>query len=249
VRTKRTLFLPNGGLSMDEKKPSTSTNSPPPVPAHSSTPPPPASPLPGKPFLSRRRFLQGAVAASVVLAAASVGASGQILGPLIPSSSTSEEIIDWTTLDNRYKDVKGKAGEFQPINYSEFFYYPYDSSVSPYYKNVIATLPDPLVNPNPAYSSDPILKHVVAFNVTCVHLRCLVNPGYAGNPGSGEFRLQCPCHGSQYRLTDGVPVAGPAYDLGLNPLPEVHLSVDANGKISAIGKLNGEPGIGRTQYQ
>ena len=233
---------------MDDKKPGASTTTTPPP---TFTPPPastPASAVPIKnPLISRRRFLQGAVAASVVLAAASVGASGQILGPLIPSSSTSEEIIDWTTLDNRYKDVKGKAGEFQPINYSEFFYYPYDSSVSPYYKNVIARLPDPLVNPNPSYSSDPILKHVVAFNVTCVHLRCLVNPGYAGNPGSGEFRLQCPCHGSQYRLTDGVPVAGPAYDLGLNPLPEVQLSVDANGKISAVGTLIGEPGIGRTQ--
>src|SRR2546425_10612149 len=221
---------------MDEKKPSTSTSA---IPSSSTqpaaTPPPNSSPPKKGPLISRRRFLQGAVAASVVLAAASVGASGQILGPLIPSSSTSEEIIDWTSLDNRYKDVKGKPGEFQPINYSEFFYYPYDSSVSPYYKNVIARLPDPLVNPNPLYSSDPKLKHVVAFNVTCVHLRCLVNPGYAGSPGSGEFRLQCPCHGSQYRLTDGVPVAGPAYDLGLNPLPEVQLSVDANGKISAVG--------------
>src|SRR5437016_9223659 len=240
-------------MFMDDKKPGASTTTTPPP---SSTPPPastqpastPASAVRIKnPLISRRRFLQGAVAASVVLAAASVGASGQILGPLIPSSSTSEEIIDWTTLDNRYKDVKGKAGEFQPINYSEFFYYPYDSSVSPYYKNVIARLPDPLVNLNPSSSSNPILNHVAAFNVTCVHLRCLVNPGYAGNPGSGEFRLQCPCHGSQYRLTDGVPVAGPAYDLGLNPLPEVQLSVDANGKISAVGTLIGEPGIGRTQ--
>jgi len=183
----------------------------------------------------------------VVLAAASVGASGQILGPLIPESTTTQDIIDWATLDGQYQAVKSKSTLYQPINYSEFFYFPYDSSVSPYYKNVIARLPDPLVNPNPKYSSDPILKHVVALNVTCVHLRCLVNPGYAGNPGSGEFRLQCPCHGSQYRLVDGVPVAGPAFDLGLNPLPEVQLSVDANGKISAFGKLIGEPGIGRTQ--
>ena len=176
-----------------------------------------------------------------------MGASGQILGPLTPESTTTQDIIDWTTLDGQYQAVKSKSSLYQPINYSEFFYFPYDSSVSPYYKNVIARLPDPLVNPNPKYSSDPILKHVVALNVTCVHLRCLVNPGYAGNPGSGEFRLQCPCHGSQYRLVDGVPVAGPAFDLGLNPLPEVQLSVDANGKISAFGKLIGEPGIGRTQ--
>src|SRR5438309_11025319 len=234
-------------MFMDDKKPSTSTTTPPPP---TSTPPPASSPtaaMPIKnPLISRRRFLQGAVTASVVLAAASVGASGQILGPLIPPSSPSMEIIDWTTLDNRYKDVLGKAGEFQPINYSEFFYYPYDSSVSPYYKNVIARLSDPLVNPNPLYSSDPKLKHVVAFNVTCVHLRCLVNPGYAGNPGSGEFRLQCPCHGSQYRLTDGVPVAGPAFDLGLLPLPRVKLSYDsATGNITATD-LDGTAGIGRT---
>src|SRR5437867_5592071 len=153
-------------MLMDDKKPSASTTTTPPP---SSTPPPASTPASAvrikNPLISRRRFLQGAVAASVVLAAASVGASGQILGPLIPSSSTSEEIIDWTTLDNRYKDVKGKAGEFQPMNYSEFFYFPYDSSVSPYYKNVIARLPDPLVSP--LHPSDPILSHVVAFNTTC----------------------------------------------------------------------------------
>ncbi len=227
---------------MDEKKPSASTTSTPPL---ASTAPPVSSPASGaptkNPIISRRRFLQGALAASAVLAAASVGASGQILGPLIPSSATSQEIISWAQLDNQYQLVRDKPGKFQPINYSEFFYYPYDSSVSPYYKNVIARLPDPLVNPLNA--SDPILKHVAAFNVTCVHLRCLVNPGY--DTASGEFRLQCPCHGSQYRLTDGVPVAGPAYDLGLNPLPDVQLSVDVNGKISAVGNLNGEPGIGR----
>lgn len=228
---------------MDEKKPSASTNSTPPPPTQPTASQPPNPPATTKtPLISRRRFLQGAVAASVVLAAASVGASGQILGPLIPTSSTTQDIIDWKILDSQYQAVKGKPAEFQPINYSEFFYFPYDSSVSPYYKNVVARLPDPLVNP--LHPSDPILSHVVAFNTTCVHLRCLVNPGY-DNP-SGEFRLICPCHGSQYRLIDAVPVAGPAYDLGLNPLPQVLLTVNADGKISAFGKLTGEPGIGRT---
>ena len=227
---------------MDEKKPSASTNTTPPPPTQ---PAPATSPPPKAPLLSRRRFLQGAVAASVVLAAASVGASGQILGPLIPTGATSQDIIDWLTLDNHYQTVKNGSSLYQPINYSEFFYYPYDSSVSPYYKNIIARLPDPLINP--LHPSDPILSHVVAFNVTCVHLRCLVNPGYGGSPPNGEFRLQCPCHGSQYRLIDGVPVAGPAFDLGLNPLPQVQLQVDSSGKISAVGQLTGVPGIGRTQ--
>jgi Rieske Fe-S protein len=238
---------------MDEKKPSTSTNSTPPVSTQPPTSQAPNPPPPVKaPLISRRRFLQGAVAASVVLAAASVGASGQILGPLVPTPLPTQAIADWTALDQRYQNVKADMttrGLYDEMNYSQFFYWPYDSSVSPYYKNIIARLPDVDASGNhlvnPLYSNDLILKHVVAFNTTCVHLRCLVNPGYAGNPGSGEFRLQCPCHGSQYRLVDAVPVAGPAFDLGLNPLPQVELTVDSSGKISATG-MRGMPGIGRT---
>jgi Rieske Fe-S protein len=235
---------------MDEKKPSASTTTTPP------TPTPPAASQPANlsppvkgPLISRRRFLQGAVAASVVLAAASVGASGQILGPLVPTPLPSQTIANWDSLDKEYQNVVGDKtlqGLYDETRYSQFFYWPYDSSVSPYYKNVIARLPDadaPLVNP--LYPNDPILKHVVAFNTTCVHLRCLVNPIYNGNPGSGEFRLQCPCHGSQYRLVDAVPVAGPAFDLGLNPLPQVELTVDSDGNIHATG-MRGMPGIGRT---
>src|SRR6058998_3605216 len=85
----------------------------------------------------------------------------------------------------------------------------------------------------------------VAYNTTCEHLQCLVNPGFAGTPGSGQFRLQCPCHGSQYNLADGVPVAGPAYDLGLLPLPKVELSIDASGNITATN-IQGQIGVGRT---
>jgi Rieske Fe-S protein len=237
---------------MDEKKPSASTSSTPPTPAQSSTPPAPASTPASKPLISRRRFLQGAVAASVVLAAASVGASGQILGPLLPTPLPPEVIANWNSLNQEYQNVKDDMtlqGLYDEMKYSQFFYWPYDSSASPYYKNVISRLPDtdPYGNPlvNPLYPSDPILSHVVAFNTTCVHLRCLVNPIYNGVPGSGEFRLQCPCHGSQYRLVDAVPVAGPAFDLGLNPLPQVELSVDASGNITATA-MKGTPGIGRT---
>jgi len=187
------------------------------------------------------------------LAAASVGASGQILGPQVPTPLPPTVIANWQTLDQEYQKVKNDLtlnGVYNESNYSQFFYWPYDPSVSPYYKNVIARLPD--TDPygrtlvNPLYPSDPILSHVVAFNTTCVHLRCLVNPiFYSGNPGPAEFRLQCPCHGSQYRLVDGVKVAGPAFDLKLNDLPQIQLSVDsATGKITATGMI-GSPGIGR----
>jgi Rieske Fe-S protein len=238
---------------MDEKKPSASTTTTPPPPvATQQTPPPPATaPLKG-PLISRRRFLQGALAASTILAAASVGASGQILGPLVPTPLPPQIIGNWNSLDGQYQKVASDQtlqGLYNESNYSQFFYWPYDSSVSPYYKNVIARLPDkdPAGNPlvNPLYPTDPIRSHLVAFNTTCVHLRCLVNPIYSGNPGTGEFRLQCPCHGSQYRLVDAVPVAGPAFDLGLNPLPQVELSVDSSGNISATA-MRGTPGIGRT---
>src|SRR5437667_11189178 len=120
-------------MFMDDKKPSTSTTTPPPP---TSTPPPASSPtaaMPIKnPLISRRRFLQAAVAASVVLAAASVGASGQILGPQIPTPLPAQVIADWASLDKKYQDVKGDLtaeGLYNESNYSQFFYWQYDSSV------------------------------------------------------------------------------------------------------------------------
>jgi Rieske Fe-S protein len=196
------------------------------------------------PVMSRRSFVVGAMGASLLLTAGAVAGSGGILGPLVPTKEGDTLVANWNDLNTKYNNVKNTSDEYNPSNYSQFFYYPYPVSDSPYYKNVIARLPDPLVNPY--YQSDQILKHVVAFNLTCVHLRCIVNPGYAGNPGSGEFRLQCPCHGSQYRLVDAVAVAGPAYDLGLLPLPRVQLKADATtGNITATN-LDGDPGIGRS---
>jgi len=88
---------------------------------------------------------------------------------------------------------------------------------------------------------------VKAFNRTCVHLQCLVN----FNPNNPEFGavLQCPCHGSVYRLTDALPLAGPAKLLNLNPLPQVILKiVKATGDIYAIG-FNGKIVLGRPKDQ
>lgn len=243
----------------DEKKPTPQTSitssSPPKVPP---SPPPSVkqAPLVQKPGISRRAFVVGALGASTLLA---IGAfalpnapSTGILNPLIPAKQGATVVAKYLTqatptgtdLNSKYQNVVGTADLYDPSKYSEFFYYPYPVMDSPYYKNVITRLPDPLINP--FYPNDPVLSHVAALNLTCVHLRCIVNPGYAGNPGSGEFRLQCPCHGSQYRLKDGVPVAGPAYDLGLLPLPRVKLSYDSTtGNISATD-LDGQAGVGRT---
>ena len=227
-----------------------------PVSSSSSTTPPPAtqqSPKPStpskNPIMSRRSFVIGAIGASAALTLASIASSvgppnGGILGPLIPTKEGDTVVANYNDLNSKYLAVKGTSDEYNPSLYSQFFYYPYPVSDSPYYKNIITRLPDGLVNPY--YPTDPIRSHCVSFNLTCVHLRCIVNPGYAGNPGSGEFRLQCPCHGSQYRLLDAVPVAGPAYDLGLLPLPRVVLNADpVTGNITATN-LDGNPGIGRS---
>ena len=206
------------------------------------------------PAISRRAFVVGALGASTLLAIGAFAPPSQpswnILNPLPPTKEGPTQVVSWNSLDAKYHNAVSAGNLYSPSDYSEFFYFPYPVTASPYYTNVITRWPGPPDVPtqlvNPFYAIDPVLSKVAAFNLTCVHLRCIVNPGYAGNPGSGEFRLQCPCHGSQYRLTDAVPVAGPAYDLGLLPLPRVKLSYDsATGNITATD-LDGTAGVGRT---
>jgi Rieske Fe-S protein len=243
-------------MSDDEKKPapqpgttSSSSAKAPTVPTQPAKQPPTVK----TPAISRRAFVVGALGASTLLA---IGAfappsmpSWDILNPQLPTKEGRSQVTTFDALDKKYKAAVAAGNLYSPSDYSEFFYFPYPVTASPYYKNVITRLPGPPDVPtqlvNPFYPNDQILSKVAAFNLTCVHLRCIVNPGFAGTPGSGEFRLQCPCHGSQYRLTDAVPVAGPAYDLGLLPLPRVKLEADAAGNITATD-LDGTAGVGRT---
>ena len=239
----------------DEKKTTPQPGTTPSSPATAPTVTPQPAKAPAKtPAISRRAFVVGALGASTLLA---IGAfappslpSWDILNPLPPAKEGPTQVTTWREIDSKYHNAVSAGNLYSPSEYSEFFYFPYPVTASPYYKNVITRLPGPPDIPtqlvNPFYPNDPILSKVAAFNLTCVHLRCIVNPGYAGSQGSGEFRLQCPCHGSQYRLTDAIPVAGPAFDLGLLPLPRVKLSYDpATGNITATD-LDGTAGVGRT---
>ena len=222
-------------MSTGEKKPATTT---PPAPSTSSQPAPPQASTPPtskKPLVSRRTFLKAAVGASTVLATASMASSGQILGPLIPEQEAPVVIARAVDLESEYGGLP--AGSTKIV--SRFFSWPYTESESPYYKNILVRLPNELV-PDPGPTPSP--SHYAAWNLTCVHLRCIVNPGRADD----EYRLLCPCHGSQYRLKDAVPVKGPAFDLGLKPLPRIRLRLDAGNNIIAEA-FEGEPGIGRTQ--
>src|SRR5207245_11154216 len=156
--------------------------------------------------ISRRAFVVGALGVSTLLA---IGAfappsspSWDILNPLLPPKEGPTQVTTLNALNSKYKNAVSAGNLHSPSDYSEFFYFPYPVTASPYYKNVITRLPEPLVNPlvSPSDPNYSILSKIGSWNLTCVHLRCIVNPGYAGNPGSGEFRLLCPCHGSQYRL-------------------------------------------------
>ena len=58
-----------------------------------------------------------------------------------------------------------------------------------------------------------------AFSAICTHVGCIVNQVTSGT-------IDCPCHGSQFKITDGAVVAGPAP----SPLPEKPIKI-VDGKI------------------
>lgn len=238
-------------MSAEEKRPATVVSPPPSTATPPVKPPQPVAvpPATKKSTVSRRTFLKVAVAASTVLAGVSLAGSGVslpgaggILQPLIPTPLGETTIANAADLESQYDAIRGSGS----VAY-KFFYWPYDITVSPYYRNILVRLPDEILDPS-LRGSSPNLAHFRAWNTTCVHLRCLVNPALPAQT-DGEYRLLCPCHGSQYRMIDAVPVKGPAFDLGLGEagLPRIVLSMDSNNNLKAE-KFDGDPGIGRTDY-
>ncbi len=69
----------------------------------------------------------------------------------------------------------------------------------------------------------------VAFSKVCVHLGCA--PSYY--PGAGGDLYVCPCHGSTYRVPDGLAVQGPAslQTYPQNAIPMLTLTADAKGDL------------------
>lgn len=56
-----------------------------------------------------------------------------------------------------------------------------------------------------------------AFSAICTHQRCLVRTIAAGT-------IDCPCHGSKFRITDGSVAEGPA----TTPLPEKQIAISGD---------------------
>lgn len=139
----------------------------------------------------------------------------------------------------------GAIGDPAPIptgGRSLFFLYPDNSD--PELTNVLIHLP-----PGDAQIAG---TEWVAYNRTCIHLRCLVpyvyNDASVINQGQQHGQLHCPCHGSVYDPSTGTPIAGPAHNdpsLGRR-LPEVIIEPpDSAGNIYAKGII-GTIGYGRT---
>jgi Rieske Fe-S protein len=68
--------------------------------------------------------------------------------------------------------------------------------------------------------TQPSAGEFKAFSAVCTHMGCIVNQVSNGT-------IDCPCHGSQYNITTGAVVAGPAP----RPLPAKQITVSGTSII------------------
>lgn len=129
------------------------------------------------------------------------------------------------------------------VNSSQIIVYPRTGDpvkdAEPFKRFQLIRLPAPEGNANNASSFR-------AYSMICVHLWCL------WTYRSDFSQMQCPCHGSIYRTSDGLAIEGPASKQTPpnNALPRLDLEVDDKGDIWVLPpnwsvEGNGIVGYGR----
>lgn len=168
---------------------------------------------------SRRSFIRGATAVSVLMAA--VGLTALLRSITEPPPPTNQLPLSFP----RYRIANlSDVQENQPLSFN----YPLDTEPNILVK--LGTRAAGGVGPN---------GDIVAFSQICQHLGCIYgfqpegtspecNSGYRA-PGPAGY---CCCHGSIFDLTKGGAVIGGPSP---RPVPQVLLETDSSGNIYAVG--------------